>query len=449
MMPCRTPRLVILLALALCASVTRADQLIKTDGKRLDGRIVAEDKDSITFETNRGGISMRQRVARAQIQSIHRTVREGPGYAPIPIVGTIGDEVTADTFEAAINASRQSNPKYIVLLIDTDGGDVQHMAKIVEVIAQNRDLRFIAYVKKALSAGAIIAMSCPEIYMTPQATIGAAVPYLVGPDGTPRNVEAKFQSALHAHMRAAARLGGHDDLWVRGMTEIDLELTVTGEQPPRLMIVNGAPTTAPGDPSAPPLVKRGGQILTVTANEARRYGLSRATVLKLDDVRATLGLKAWHQADERGWFVMTRQHDAVVRQRQQRRQLDEKLAERRDYIDTNLPEMMRIVTQIDQANLRIAKAKARLEQIGEQMKERARTLDDEQRLALRRAATASHAIENSRRINADFDARRKALVEEYRPEAERLIADAKAAGEEADRLDARRQELLASTPMDQ
>src|SRR5687768_11124556 len=158
-----------------------ADPLTKTNGQPMNGRVISEEKDVVVFESNLGGLVMRQRVPRGQIKDLQKEVREGPGYVALPIVGEIGVEVTAESLKRAIAEARRHKAQYIVLSIDSPGGSVQEKEKIVEVIRQNaRDVRFVAYVKRALSAAAIVAMACHEIYVAEDATIGATVTVMPG-----------------------------------------------------------------------------------------------------------------------------------------------------------------------------------------------------------------------------------------------------------------------------
>src|SRR5258706_5612654 len=79
----------------IAAAISRADTLEKTNGQKLEGRVLAETADVVSFEVNSGGISFTQKIPRAQIRSIQKEVREGPGYCAIPLVGDIGGEVKA------------------------------------------------------------------------------------------------------------------------------------------------------------------------------------------------------------------------------------------------------------------------------------------------------------------------------------------------------------------
>src|SRR5438094_9656957 len=97
---------VALLGIVLCAGSAHADELVKADGSTLNGKIIAEQKDSVTFESHVSGITLKQKIARSQIREIHREVREGPGYCPLPIVGVIGQDVLARDVEAGIREAR-------------------------------------------------------------------------------------------------------------------------------------------------------------------------------------------------------------------------------------------------------------------------------------------------------------------------------------------------------
>src|SRR4051794_41761254 len=87
-----------LAVLAAAGTDNRADTLIKKDGKQFDGRVVEETPTHVTFESSSGGVTLRQRVSRANIRSLEKQVVEGPGYCVIPIAGAIGDQVTAAAF---------------------------------------------------------------------------------------------------------------------------------------------------------------------------------------------------------------------------------------------------------------------------------------------------------------------------------------------------------------
>src|SRR5439155_16126367 len=126
--------LVALLGVLLSAGSARADELVKADGSTLSGKVIAEQKDSVTFESHVSGITLKQKIARSQIKEIRREIKEGPGYCPLPIVGVIGQDVLARDVEAGIREARKSNPQYVVLVIDSPGGAIDEMTRIDQLI---------------------------------------------------------------------------------------------------------------------------------------------------------------------------------------------------------------------------------------------------------------------------------------------------------------------------
>lgn len=321
--------------LMLAAAATSADSITRKNGAVINGQIVAERPDAVVIEVESQGIVFRQTVPRAQIRSMQRDkAAAGPAYCQLPVQGVIGTDVTADALMAGFSEARAQHADYVVLVFDSLGGDIAEMNKILDVMRSNRDLKPIAYVKHAISAAAVIAMSCPRICMGPDGTIGAAVPYHLGPNGTPELIEEKFQSIVRAQMRAAAQLGGHSELWVRGMSEPDIELaTDTRRGKPVLLEASDAPDGT--------IIKRKGQILSATASEAKAGGLSLGTVATVDDLRKPLNISQWHSTGDRAWFAVVNKASASK---------NHKLAQakREAYIQRAGPAAARIEAQIQQ-----------------------------------------------------------------------------------------------------
>ena len=290
--------LIVFVAALFCAAA-RADRIERTDGRVLEGRIVEETKDAVTIEARAGELMFRQRVSRANIRSLKREVREGPGYCVIPIEGAIGVEVTADALKKALADARQSGASIVILSIDSPGGWVEDRDKMLNVLIDNKDLTVVAHVKQALSAAAVLALACPGIYMTDRATIGAAVAYRILPSGAPASVEAKVRAAIQAGERAASPMGGRSDLWIRGMSEPGLELAIVRDANDKPELVQ-AGTYVDGET----VIKRKGKILTLTADEALEWGLSAGKANTLDDLRKSLGLAKWHNAGDGPAAVM-------------------------------------------------------------------------------------------------------------------------------------------------
>ncbi len=77
-------------------------------------------------------------------------------------------------FYRVLSKKRRSPARHIILDINTPGGAVQSALDIADIIGR-ADVPVTAYVnKRALSAGAYIALQADEIYMAPGGKMGAA-----------------------------------------------------------------------------------------------------------------------------------------------------------------------------------------------------------------------------------------------------------------------------------
>lgn len=197
---------------------------------------------------------------------------DGPSYLLVPMHGVIGEDVLADGLESAINFAKRAGVKHIVLEIDSPGGLASEGRRIGELMRDSRaDVTFIAYVKSALSAAVIPAISSHRIFYEPEAQIGAAVAYRWVPETGAAEVDEKFLSALAATMAAMAESSGLSGDIVRAMVIPRLkvyawttpggEVVVSGEAPPK-------------DAKNSRTVDDGQGVLTLTAKEASelRFG---------------------------------------------------------------------------------------------------------------------------------------------------------------------------------
>lgn len=328
--------LVVLLILGVPASAT--DLVILTSGQRHVGMIVEEDEHGIVMEIDSPGMTIHRRIQTGNIREIVRAQREGPAYAFIPVVGVIGEEVTADALRKALAEARRSQCEYVILGFRSDGGFITEVPPLIEVINDSRDLRIVAYVDKAISAAAVVALACPEIYFTERGTIGATVAWIGGPDGVPRNVDEKMQSAWRAIMRSATETSGHSPLFLRGMSEIEIEL-VLSRQPngeSAVMLSEDAPNGR--------MLKRRGEILALTAAEAEMCGLSRGTIKSIGGMKDAFGLEAWHSPSARPQGIMIATANAARIAAETRR----RKAENTKYLGVVKDEVQRIRERHDQ-----------------------------------------------------------------------------------------------------
>src|SRR5688572_6335048 len=81
----------------------------------------------------------------------------------LPIVGDIGVTVRGQALRAALSNAMKHKPDFIVLMFDTPGGRVDEVKPLLDALREvQRPTRLVAYVRRAISAGAIVALACPE-----------------------------------------------------------------------------------------------------------------------------------------------------------------------------------------------------------------------------------------------------------------------------------------------
>ena len=101
-------------ALGLClasAAQAWADTVTLKDGSVLTGDIIAQGIDgSLTLQTRMEGLTVQREFVAAQIASVHKAVKEGPGYCAIPLIGGVGEEFTASDVSDALNLARAARP---------------------------------------------------------------------------------------------------------------------------------------------------------------------------------------------------------------------------------------------------------------------------------------------------------------------------------------------------
>lgn len=129
---------------------------------------------------------------------------------------------------AFVDRARQEAEKdaeaLVVVKIDTFGGRVDSALEIVDTLLQIPAERSIAFVeKKAISAGALIALACGDLVMAPASTIGDCAPIAYTQEGVEMLGE-KFQSPIRAKFRALAKRNGYPEKLAEAMVSSEKEV---------------------------------------------------------------------------------------------------------------------------------------------------------------------------------------------------------------------------------
>ena len=206
-----------------------------------------------------------------------------PTYYRIPLHGVVGETFVGSVLEKSLKDALDRKADAVVLEINSPGGMLLELQKIIPVIRDYNDkLRVVAWVRhNALSAAAVTALACREIYMEPGSRIGGATAFKMTILGMPKAIEEKMQAAWRAEARAVAETGGHNTLLTEAMIDNALEL--------HLVVENGMKIIKEG--TGEHMITRKGRLLVMTTGEALEYGLSSGTAGNMKELTELLGLK--------------------------------------------------------------------------------------------------------------------------------------------------------------
>ena len=212
----------------------------------------------------------------------------------VPIEGTI-DLGLPPFIEGSIKEAESNSADAIVFEINTFGGRVDAATQIKDAIMDSR-VKTVAFInKRAISAGALISLSCEKIYMTGGATIGATTAV----DMSGKKGSEKVISYMREEMAATAEKRGRSKDIARGMVDEELEfqkkvkreyITEDGEVDTiktvnYFLILNGD-TMYVNDIEG----RKQGNLITLTTEQALKYRMADKIAETFDDVLDSLGL---------------------------------------------------------------------------------------------------------------------------------------------------------------
>ena len=156
----------------------------------------------------------------------------------IPILGDI-DMGLPYYIERGINSANEESAQLIIFEIDTFGGRIDAATRIKDLILES-DIETIAFInRRAISAGALISLSCDKIIMTNGATIGAAT--AVNSQG--EKASEKVISYMREEMASTAEANGRSRQIAEAMVDenisIDFMISNTKEDTVRSDLIKG------------------------------------------------------------------------------------------------------------------------------------------------------------------------------------------------------------------
>lgn len=187
----------------------------------------------------------------------------------------------------ALDHYKKSRPSFIILELNTPGGEVFAAQKISDALKE-MDTQFgipvIAYINNwAISAGAMLAYSCRYITVVKDGSMGAAEPVIANESGQMQTASEKVNSALRADFANRARFFDRNPYIAEAMVDKDIILVLRHGKITKLDQENQIRTTGT-DPDR--VISPKGKLLTLNSNELIEFGVADLQLLpqKLPEV---------------------------------------------------------------------------------------------------------------------------------------------------------------------
>ncbi len=151
---------------------------------------------------------------------------EQSAHSEVVVVDVRGpiDPGLAYYVDRTVKEAQKYNPRLIIFEVDTWGGRVDSAIEISKTITDIKGPKTVAFVvKKAISAGALISLSCNDLYMKPDTKIGDCAPIAMTQGGIVELGE-KYKTMLRAHFRNLAERNGYPVKLSESMVDKELEI---------------------------------------------------------------------------------------------------------------------------------------------------------------------------------------------------------------------------------
>lgn len=213
----------------------------------------------------------------------------------IPVQGTVEPGLAAYV-KRALTQFEDQEEGIIVFKLDTFGGRVDSALEIVDSISNIPKMKTIAYVeKRAISAGALIALSANKLYMKENTIIGDCAPIIQTQEGQKMAGE-KVQTVLRARFRALAKKNNYPVVLAESMVTIDMQVyQVEMDGKKHYMDQNeldDLTETEKKKITRKKTIVAKGELLTMDDKEAVELGFSRKSVNRIDDLWKELGVES-------------------------------------------------------------------------------------------------------------------------------------------------------------
>jgi membrane-bound serine protease (ClpP class) len=213
----------------------------------------------------------------------------------IPVSGTVEPGMAA-YLKRVVSSLEKDDSAILVFAMDTFGGRVDAAFDIVETICSIPRERTIAYVeKRAISAGALIALSAGTLIMKEGTLIGDCAPIIQTSEGI-EEVGEKHQTVLRAQFRTLAKRNNYSQVLAESMVSKSMEVYEVSRGTHSEYMDKTTWDELSKEEKAKvtrkSTVVSEGELLTMDDKEAADLGFSRQSVGSLDQALEMMGYKA-------------------------------------------------------------------------------------------------------------------------------------------------------------
>jgi membrane-bound serine protease (ClpP class) len=189
----------------------------------------------------------------------------------VPIEGTI-DLGLPPFIKRALTEAESQGASAVIFDINTFGGRVDAATQIKDAIL-GADVPTVAFInRRAISAGALISLSCEKIYMTGGGLIGAATAV----DMSGKKGSEKVISFMREEMASTAEKRGRSKKIARGMVDEELNFTHLDIEGDSVEV-----TDIEG--------RKEGKLISLTTDQALKYNIADGTAENMDALLDSLG----------------------------------------------------------------------------------------------------------------------------------------------------------------
>jgi len=213
----------------------------------------------------------------------------------ISVSGTVDPFMAAD-IKTALEEIKNKKDAVVIFKMNTFGGRVDAALDIVNMISSLPDGKTIAFVeKKAISAGALIALSSNFLFMEKNTIIGDCAPIINSSEGMKMAGE-KIQTVLRAKFRALAKKNNYPVVLAQSMVSTDMEVYQVVMNGRKKFIAkkdyDDLTKNERKKITSKKTIVAKGKLLTMDDAEAFDLGFSQKSVKNINDALSFLGYKS-------------------------------------------------------------------------------------------------------------------------------------------------------------